>query len=277
MGAFGEAVFLLHHRDHGLDGGHVGGIAGEDFVADGQPLGRDDQADVDLLAIGPLVARVAALRLFVSLGFALKISARHIVKQELELDAEPAPVTLVEMRAEPVLLRAQHVETAIEPRVIDAGKGDAEQVFERAVGIPALGHFQFAALPAKPRQGEDARRQFPRHLLGARRDQIAQERVQPQAPPEREREIDLPEIAHPLHAHSAQIHPFDFAQGRLCAHCGRGADSGSPSRPCTAAGARPSSRSATSSQPCRVRLPAPAPCPAWPRPAGAAHGRCARF
>jgi len=39
--AFGLAVFAFHQSDHLFDGGHVGGVAGEDFVADRQTFGCD--------------------------------------------------------------------------------------------------------------------------------------------------------------------------------------------------------------------------------------------
>jgi len=168
--------------------------------------GWASRANVDLLAIRALIAAVTPRGLLIAQRLAFKISARHLVEQELELDAEPALVTLVEMRTERVLVRVEHVEAAIEPRVIDARKWDAEQVFEGAVGIPALGHFELALLAAKTRQREHAGGQFPRHLLLPRLDDLAQKRVQSQPSPERKREIDLPEIAHPLHAHARQIH-----------------------------------------------------------------------
>jgi hypothetical protein len=59
------------------------------------------------------------------------------------------------MGAELVFVSEEHIEPAIEPCVIDAGKGDAQQVFERAVGISAFGHFQFTLVAAKARRRED--------------------------------------------------------------------------------------------------------------------------
>ena len=51
----GLAIFLLHEFDHVFDGPDIGRVPGEDFVADRQPLGRHHQANVDLLAIGPMI------------------------------------------------------------------------------------------------------------------------------------------------------------------------------------------------------------------------------
>jgi hypothetical protein len=204
--AFGLAVFVFHPLDHVLDGGHVGGVAREDFVADGQSLGRDDQAKVDLFAIGTLIAGITARGLRVAQGLAFEIGAGHVVKQELKFDSEPALVTRVQMLAERVLVRVQHVESAIEPALIDLRKCHAQQIFQRAVGIPTLGHFQFALQAAETGDRQNASDEFPRHLLATGRNDFLQERVQSQAAPQREGEIDLAEVAHPLHAHPAHIH-----------------------------------------------------------------------
>ena len=55
---------------------------------------------------------------------------------------EPIAIPLHEMRAEPVLVRREHVESAVEPVVIDLGKRDAREVFERRPFIPMLGDGQ---------------------------------------------------------------------------------------------------------------------------------------
>jgi hypothetical protein len=62
-----------------------------------------------------MVARVAASRLLVGLGLAFKIGAGHIVKQELEPDAKPIPVTLLQMGAKLVLVCVEHIQTTVEP------------------------------------------------------------------------------------------------------------------------------------------------------------------
>ena len=109
-----------------------------------------------MLAIGALVARITPRGLLVPLGFAFKIRAGDVIEQELELDAEPALVALLQVRTKCFLVRVEPVEAAVEPRIVDAGKRHAKEVFERAVGIPALGHFEFALLAAEAGRGEDA-------------------------------------------------------------------------------------------------------------------------
>ena len=91
--------------------GDVGSVAIEHFVADGQAaLGSHDQTDVDLLAVGPVVARAAAFGLGVlgvAGGIAFKIRAGDVVEQELELDAEPALVAGHEVFAQGVFVAVQ--------------------------------------------------------------------------------------------------------------------------------------------------------------------------
>ena len=52
-----RAVFAFHLRDDRLERGHVHGVAAEDFVGEREPLGRDDERDDELLAVGPVIAR----------------------------------------------------------------------------------------------------------------------------------------------------------------------------------------------------------------------------
>jgi hypothetical protein len=136
----------------------------------------------------------------------LTIGAGDIVEEDLKADAKHRFVTLHEMSGELVFVSEEHIETAVEAGVIDAGKGNAQQVFEGTVGIPALGHFEFTLIAAEAGHGEDAGHLLPRHLFAAGFDEFLQQRVQLQAPPKRQRQIHLTEIAHPLDTHSLQIH-----------------------------------------------------------------------
>jgi len=61
---------------------------------------------------------------------------------------EPIAIALHEMRAKPVLVRREHVESAVEPVVVDLRKWDAREVFERRPFIPVLGDGQLRALRA---------------------------------------------------------------------------------------------------------------------------------
>ena len=76
----GHAVFLFHYTHDCLHGGHIGAVAREHLKAQGQTLRRADQTDADLLVAAALIARVAALRLGITLRLALEVSARHVVE-----------------------------------------------------------------------------------------------------------------------------------------------------------------------------------------------------
>src|SRR5204863_253242 len=55
-------VALLHRLDDLLDRRHVGAVPREDLVAEREAAAGDHQGDVDLLAVGAMIATVAALR-----------------------------------------------------------------------------------------------------------------------------------------------------------------------------------------------------------------------
>jgi hypothetical protein len=165
--AFGLAVFFLPLAHGGLDGAHIGAVAGKHLEAERQALRRADQADADLFVAAALVARVAALGLGIAPGLTFKIRARHIVEQKLETHAEPLAVTRHEVSAQRVLMRAEVIERAVEPVVVDRGGVHAEQVVQRGGFMPMLGHAEFGALRAKPRDREQRRRVCPAHLLAA--------------------------------------------------------------------------------------------------------------
>ena len=152
-----------------------------------------------------MIAGVTARGLFVAEGLALKIGAGHVVEQELKLHPKPILVAFQQMGAELILVRVQHVQSAVEPGVIDVAERHAQQIFQRTIGIPALRHFELAALATEPGHGQDAGRQFPGHVRLSRREEFLQERVQAQPPPERERQVNLAELPHALDAESAQI------------------------------------------------------------------------
>jgi hypothetical protein len=64
------------------------GVAGEHLVAQRKAIEGHHERNADLLAVGAMVARVAALRLRVGFRLALEIRARDIVEQHFVLDRE---------------------------------------------------------------------------------------------------------------------------------------------------------------------------------------------
>ena len=84
----GTAVFALHGLEHLLKGRHISPVAREDFVGERKTFRGDNQRDNDLLAVRPVIARVAALGFVDFLGLPFKVGARQIVKQHIESGAE---------------------------------------------------------------------------------------------------------------------------------------------------------------------------------------------
>ena len=75
------AVLRLDLLDKPPQRGLVGGVACHDFVGERQPLGRDDQRDHHLHAVGALVAAVAKLaNAFLLWRIALEVGAREVIQ-----------------------------------------------------------------------------------------------------------------------------------------------------------------------------------------------------
>ena len=70
----------LNHRHERR---RVAAVAGPRFLARREAVAVDDQADRQLLAIGPMVARVAALGLGVVIQAALEIGAGQVVQEQV--------------------------------------------------------------------------------------------------------------------------------------------------------------------------------------------------
>ena len=203
---FGLAVFSFHRRDDVLDGGHIGAVAREHFVAHRQTFGSHHQSNADLFAVAPMVAAVAPCRQFVVLGQSLEGGAGNIVEQKFEAHPEPIPVALQQLRAQRLLVRQQLVQPAIQPRIVDLLQRHAQQILQRRVVIPALGQRQFARLGAKPTQRQHTGDLIPADVLLPGRQERLKQRVQAQPPPQRQPQVDASELAQPLHPHPGQVH-----------------------------------------------------------------------
>ena len=70
------------------------GVASEHLVAQWKAVEGHDQCDAYLLAVGAMIAGIAASRLRIGLGLALKIRARHVVEQHLVLDRKQLSAAL---------------------------------------------------------------------------------------------------------------------------------------------------------------------------------------
>ena len=118
----------LHGGYDRLQGSRVVGIAGEYFVAQGKAVEGHDQRDAYLLAVGAMITGIAALRLRIGRGLALKIRARHVVEQHLVLDRKQLSAALRQMRFELGLVAEQMVEPAIEPILVDLLVTELQQI-----------------------------------------------------------------------------------------------------------------------------------------------------
>jgi hypothetical protein len=81
-------------------------IPGEDFVTPRQAAARDDQADADLLAVGPMISRIAATGQRIRRGLPFKVSARHVVQEQVVFDAEQSPIAFLQKYFQLFLHRA---------------------------------------------------------------------------------------------------------------------------------------------------------------------------
>ena len=81
-------MFALHSLEHLLERRHISPVASEDFVGEGKTFRGYHQCDNDLLAVRPVIARVATLGFVDFLGLPFKVAARQIVKQHIESGAE---------------------------------------------------------------------------------------------------------------------------------------------------------------------------------------------
>ena len=77
--ALAAAATCFEFFDHGIERGGVAGFAVEDFEAERKAGAIDDQADAQLFAIGPMIARVATLGFGVALHAAFEVSTGKIV------------------------------------------------------------------------------------------------------------------------------------------------------------------------------------------------------
>ena len=85
-----------------------------------------------------MVARVAALHHRILQGRSFDVAAGQIVEQHVELGGEQLPPALLEMTLQLRLVRQQPVQTAVQPRVVDLGVFDPQQIVQRRGRIPAL-------------------------------------------------------------------------------------------------------------------------------------------
>jgi hypothetical protein len=117
------AVPLFHSLDDFLQCRRIPAISGKHLVSQREAFAADDQPDTDLFTVRPMIARIASRGQRVAVRLALEVSARDVVQQEIIFQLEQGPEAFLEVRFERVLVRQEPVQRAIEPVVVDLGRG----------------------------------------------------------------------------------------------------------------------------------------------------------
>ncbi len=215
----GLAVHLLDLREEVLQRGLVGRAAGHRLVGDGEPVGGHDERDDDLDAVGTPVAAVAEAAEPGRPGdVALEVGARQVVQQDVAFRAEQRPPAFAEVLEELVLVFAELGETAVERVLRSHALVAPEEVGHSRVAEPFAVHPPFAPGVEEP-VGHDRRKHVgPAGPLAAVRQEPRPERLQPQQPPELQRQPAAAPLARTVQGHRVETHAYGVH--RLC---GRGA------------------------------------------------------
>ena len=104
----------LNAVDEGGQRGVVGRVARHHLIGQRETVGRDDQRDHHLDAVGTLVAAVAELAFARQGRVRLEIGAGQIVEQNIEPGLKQGALARLEEREELALVVEQPVETAVE-------------------------------------------------------------------------------------------------------------------------------------------------------------------
>jgi len=165
------------------------GIAGEHFVAQGKAVEGHHQRDAHLLAIGAMIAGIAALRLRICLGLTFKVGARNVIEQHLVLDCKQLAAALRQMRFELRLVCEQMIEATIKPILVDLLVSELQQIGKCRAPIPILGNVQLAGWLAEPRRHQHGRHLRPRDALLSDWQQPLAQILKPRSSPQRKRKV----------------------------------------------------------------------------------------
>ena len=221
------------------------GVAGEHLVAERKAVEGHDQGDAHLLAVGAMIAGIAALRLRVRFGLALEIGAGHIVEQHFVLHREQLSAALGQMRLQRRLVRQQVIERAIEPVLVDRSSPScsrsqsAVRRYQSSAMCSSLDGSHNRAVTSTAAIFAQATRSLP-----AGKQSLAQ-LLEPHSTPQRQRQVHVAKLARALDADALQANRTP--SNVRCRHRTAALASGAPiSR---RASARASSRPCSSSSP----------------------------
>jgi hypothetical protein len=162
----------------------VGGVARHHFVSQGESLGRDDQSDHDLAAVGAMIAAVAELRLGNCRRLALDLRAGQVVAQHFVASPEqilPARLQVREQRGAMFQQTVQH-----EVKLVFAAplKMGAEQIAHRTAVIPLAMTAPLAARRNEPVGGRNLEPARPIGALARGGKFLGPKLIQAQLPPQ---------------------------------------------------------------------------------------------
>ena len=180
------------------------GIAGEHFVAQGKAVEGHDESDAHLLAVGPMVARVAALCQRVGFGLAFEIRAGDIIEQHVVLDREQLAAALRQMGFKGRLVHEQMIEAAIKAILVDLLIAQLQQIAQRRAPVPILGNVQLARRLAKPRSNQHSRHLRPGDAFLAHRKKSLAQFLKARPAPQRKRQIHIAEPTGALDTNALQ-------------------------------------------------------------------------
>src|SRR3979411_71241 len=183
-------------------------IAGKHFVTQREAIEGHHERDAHLLAVGTMITRIAALRLWVRRGLALKICARHIIEQHLVLDCKQFSAALRQMRLKIGFGRQQMIETAIKAILVDLLVAELQQIAKRRAAIPIFRNVQLARWLTKPRRDQHSCHLRPRDALLADRQQSLAQILKSRSAPQGKRKIHIAEPTRAFDAKALQPHRY---------------------------------------------------------------------
>ena len=130
---------LFQAREHVVHGGLILAIAVEDFVGLRKAVPVQDQPDHHLLAIRPMIARIAALGLRVTRALPFEVRRGQVVEVDGVVQGEERALPGGQRLLDPCPLGVQAIEVAIQRIVGERGEVRAEDVGQRRAPDP-VGH-----------------------------------------------------------------------------------------------------------------------------------------
>ena len=123
-----HAVPRLHGGDDGLQGARIVRVAGKHLIAQREAIEGHHKGDADLLAVRPVIARIAALRLRIARRLAFEIGAGHVIEQHLVLHREQLAAATCQVRFQRGLVRKQVIEAAVQPVLVHLLFAELQQI-----------------------------------------------------------------------------------------------------------------------------------------------------